>query len=171
MLQSSAAIPGSGARTRMGTTRNNSTRAGTSTPGAGGGRWVSSSGAERTGGGLAFLWVAWLNQKDLGTQQEGVGLGWYCIPRKVTGQFEEADWDVWLPIHHVPNGLSPHWASQFPIRSGFLGKKTQTSYLSLSTKSTLGHCQHHHSNSNSQMPQLQSHQRHQWLPSCSFPFP
>lgn len=51
------------------------------------------------------------------------------------------------PIHHVPNGLSYYWANQFPIRSGFSGQKKQTSYLSLSTKSTLGHCQHHHGNS------------------------
>lgn len=86
VLQSSDVVPGGGAKIRVETTSNNSTRAGTDTPGAAGGRRVSSSGAERTGRGLGFLWVTWLNRKGLGTQQEGVGLGWYHIPREVTGQ-------------------------------------------------------------------------------------
>lgn len=29
------------------------------------------------------------------------------------------------PIHHVPNGLSYHWANQFPIRSEFSGQKNR----------------------------------------------
>lgn len=90
MLPSQGVEQGQGWRPQVTTPH----KLGQSTPGAGGGRWVSSSGAERTGGGLEFLWVAWLNQKDLGTQQEDVGLGWYRIPKEVIGQFEEADWDV-----------------------------------------------------------------------------
>lgn len=61
VLQSSGVVPGGGAKIRVETTSNNSTRAGTDTPGTAGGRRVSSSGAERTGRGLGFLWVTWLN--------------------------------------------------------------------------------------------------------------
>lgn len=74
---------------------------------------------------------SWLNQKDSGTQQEGIGLkprhvSYQRKPLVDTGKLVGMSGS---PIHYVPKGPNHHWANQFPRRSGVLGGKKNRHHI------------------------------------------